>query len=64
MEEPAEKKSRTDEMENTAVVLYGVDDLRIVRLYYCYAPIVAKFVVRLPLSSPTQPKLLLTSGSA
>ena len=32
-EEPAEKKSRTIEVENTAVVLYGVDDLRIVRLF-------------------------------
>jgi len=30
MEEPVEKKSRTDEMENIAAVLYGVDDLRIV----------------------------------
>jgi len=30
MEGPVEKKSRTDEVENIAAVLYGVDDLRIV----------------------------------
>lgn len=36
MEGPVEKKSRTDEVENVAAVLYGVDDLRIVTVtMYC-----------------------------
>ena len=32
MEGPVEKKSRSDEAENIAAVLYGVDDLRMVIL--------------------------------
>ena len=52
MEGPAEKKSRTDEGENTAVVLYGVDDLRIV--IYCYVRsyhVVYQLCARSPLDS-------------
>ena len=41
MEGPAEKKSRTGEGENTAAVLYGVDDLRIVS----YAPVINNHTV-------------------
>ena len=65
MEEPVEKKSRTDEVDNIAVVLYGVDDLKIVEIILLFIIIMRLQLLNLLCAYHCQtPPIPKTSGSA
>ena len=52
MEGPAEKKSRTNEAENIAAVLYGVDDLRMV-IFMMLLPLGTHVILQVQWEKPT-----------